>query len=349
MPLGRSYPTIHYCVGELAVCGLVGVIDFAGRVDLGRAEKARLSLRHRGPDAEGSWYDGKHVYLGHNRLSIIDLSEQANQPLFSRDKQVGIVFNGEIYNYRELRKSLAEGAFGTRSDTEVILQGYLKEGVRFFKKLRGIYAFAILDRRDQTRVVLARDPAGVKPLYVYQDREHRRLAFASEIKALKKLYGPWLTVNEVALKQFLNLGFVPEPFTAYNEIRALRPGHYLIWEQSGRAQMDAFLCYRYGGQNALTFEEISEQVDHLLRTAVRRNLIADVEVSVALSGGIDSALVYYHALRTTKDVQAITVSFTRDPDYDESGLSREYTGKLAGASNHKIVPLEAEVDLEAMK
>ncbi|MAV58484.1 MAG: asparagine synthetase B, partial [Candidatus Marinimicrobia bacterium] len=147
------------------MCGFVGIVDFSKEINMRKGQDALESLKHRGPDAQGSWSDGHHIYLGHNRLSIIDVSKKANQPFLSSKEDALIVFNGEIYNYKELRNQLSFDSFITNSDTETILEGYLEQGVEFFKKLRGIYAFVILDRRGPGQILMVRDPAGVKPLY----------------------------------------------------------------------------------------------------------------------------------------------------------------------------------------
>ena len=167
------------------MCGFLGIIDYKHQINLKRAQVALDTVKHRGPDAQNTWIDGNYIYFGHNRLSIIDVSKRANQPFLSSKQDALIVFNGEIYNYRELRGELSFNSFTTNSDTETILEGYLEKGVKFFQKLRGIYSFVILDRRNSDKIIMVRDPAGVKPLYY--TIQNQSLIFSSEIKAIKSL------------------------------------------------------------------------------------------------------------------------------------------------------------------
>jgi len=164
------------------MCGILGIVDLHGQLDLKRAKLAQQSIRHRGPDYQGHYTDSQGVFLGHNRLSIIDLSNEANQPFFSSHEQVAIILNGEIYNYRELRNELPAKRCRTQSDTEVVLEGFLIYEADFFKRLRGIYAFAIFDFRGPLKLTIARDPSGVKPLYYFLNND--QLILASEIKAI---------------------------------------------------------------------------------------------------------------------------------------------------------------------
>ena len=150
------------------MCGYVGICNLRKQIDQKDFNTSLNTIKHRGPDANDVWSsNNKNIFLGHNRLSIIDTSSSANQPFFSKDKQAIIVFNGEIYNYQLLKKEMGLNKFRTNSDTEVILEGYLEHGVEFFKKLRGIYSFVILDKRNGINFILVRDPAGIKPLYYH--------------------------------------------------------------------------------------------------------------------------------------------------------------------------------------
>ena len=150
------------------MCGFVGICSIRKQINIKNFNTSLNLIKHRGPDSSDVWSStNKTIFLGHNRLSIIDTSSLANQPFFSHDKQAIIVFNGEIYNYQLLKRELRFNKFRTNSDTEVILEGYLQHGVKFFKKLRGIYSFVILDKRNGIKFILARDPAGIKPLYYH--------------------------------------------------------------------------------------------------------------------------------------------------------------------------------------
>lgn len=307
-----------------------------------RGLHALSTIRHRGPDASGHWTDGKRFFLGHNRLSIIDLSEAANQPLFSACGQVAIVFNGEIYNYRSLRAELDPATLRTHSDTEVILEGYRQYGIEFFRKLRGIYAFAILDVRNTSRLVLARDPAGVKPLYFSTVGDE--IVFGSEIKAVESASSASFSWSVTALKHYLHLGYVPEPLTAWKEIQALRPGHVFLWEEGKGSQYIHFFQFDFEPGEKRNYRELIEETETRIRTAVRRNLEADVEVSLALSGGIDSSLIYYFASGIHPHIQALSVSFSRDAAYDESPLIKEIVRVVGG--KHKMLEPDTEVSLD---
>jgi asparagine synthase (glutamine-hydrolysing) len=298
-------------------------------------------IRHRGPDAS-SQLTTDAVYLGHNRLSIIDLSDAANQPLKAADEAAWIVYNGEIYNYRDL-KSKCTGRFRTSGDTEVLLRGYLEEGPEFFSRLRGIYAFAILDQRGpETQVVLGRDPAGVKPLYWF--RNAHLLAFASEIKALIPVVGCELTVDENVLKTYLNLGYCPEPHTIYKQIHALTPGHVLVAGADGVREM-SLVKYDFTRENELSVADNIERSEALINQAVKRNLVADVDVAVALSGGIDSSLIYATARQHDPGIQGLTVRFA-DSAYDESDVARQYARHVAG--QHEVLDIRADFSIDEL-
>src|SRR5262245_33738064 len=214
------------------MCGISGFLYFDGAPAQEQVIQDMTGvLHHRGPDAGGNFV-GAHVALGHRRLSIIDLSS-GQQPLFNEDGRVGITFNGEIYNYLDLRRGL-EGAhtFRTRSDTETIVHLYEQYPESFAAKLRGMFAFAIWDDARRT-MTLARDRVGKKPLYYYVDRE--KFVFASEIKAILKHPRLKLDIDDYAVSDYLSLGYVPAPKSIFRQIRKLRPGHYLTVSADARS------------------------------------------------------------------------------------------------------------------
>ncbi len=314
------------------MCGIFGFSSDSGihASNLGRLQKSLSTLAHRGPDHEAEYYDEK-VYLGHRRLSIIDLSAMANQPFKSFHERAWIIFNGEIYNYKELSRSLA--GLTTSSDTEVILEGYLQHGKSFFKNLRGIYAFAIYDCRTEPKLVLYRDLAGIKPLYFTFQKN--MFSFASEIKALKAFH-PSFTINESILKTYLALGFCLEPNTIYREVRAVEPGECLVYAVN-RCELKSELISRYDlkSENKNDFAQNVEKTKELLSAAVQRNLTSDVPISFSLSGGIDSSLVLAHS---KGDSQCLCVKFG-DQQYDESGIAQSYATRL----NKKLTVIPADV------
>ncbi len=267
-------------------------------------------MRPRGPDAKGLW-TGDGVVLGHRRLAILDLDARANQPMVSVDGRYTIVFNGEIYNFRELRRTLEAGgvAFHTTSDTEVLLALFAREGERMLPKLRGMFAFAIWDNKAR-ELFLARDPYGVKPLYYTQTNDG--LLFASQVKALLASGRASTECEPAGLAGFYLWGSVPEPWTLYRDVFALPAGH---WLRVRAGVPDAPICWhdirthwRDEGCNT-SAQELQEAVRKAVTDSVRAHLVADVPVSVFLSGGIDSAALAGLASGLGAQVEGITIGF----------------------------------------
>jgi len=325
------------------MCGFLGAVDFDKRLEVIQPllSKGLKAIAHRGPDSsKEELFD--NVYLGHNRLSIIDLSESGNQPMKSTNAEAYIIYNGEVYNYQELKKEFSGTKFNSNSDSEVVLEGYLREGTGFFKKLRGIYAFAIYDNRQAQKIILARDPSGIKPLYYFNKNNFH--IFGSEIKALLPSVRDKITINENVIKTFLNLGYCPEPNTVYNEIIALNPG--FVYEiQNEKKLKKCFKKYDFENENSSDIIRNTLDTEKYLERAVKRNLTSDVEVAVALSGGIDSSLIYAYANRSDSDIKGLTVKFD-DEEYDEGELSKVYSKTLNG--KHEFVDVESEMNLETL-
>jgi asparagine synthase (glutamine-hydrolysing) len=323
------------------MCGFIGTYSDKGDFNLQQCKQALNSISHRGPDNEGH-YISDGVFLGHRRLSIIDLSEDASQPFKAHNEEVFIVFNGEIYNYQELKSDLqAKVNFRSQSDTEVIVNGYLVYGIDFFSRLRGIYAFAIYDKPNK-KIFLVRDPSGVKPLYLYN--KDKNAIFSSEIKGIVSLVKNKLSTNDKVLKAYLNLGYCPEPYTIYNEISAVEPGKCIEISDKKSKEYN-ILSYNFSKQNNLPFRENLERVEEYFDLAVKRNLIADVKVSVALSGGIDSSLIYASALKNDQNLQGISVTFN-DKEYDESSTAKAYAESLSGKLD--VIKVNNEFSLETL-
>ncbi|UZR28737.1 asparagine synthase (glutamine-hydrolyzing) [Methylococcus mesophilus] len=295
------------------MCGIAGCIFTSNPAPVPAFEAVQRMvgvMRRRGPDAEGIW-PGEGVVLGHCRLAILDLDARANQPLLSNDGRYAIVFNGEIYNFRELRRSLeADGAtFRTASDTEVLLALFAREGERMLPKLRGMFAFGIWD--NQTReLFLARDPYGIKPLYY--TRTGQGLAFGSQVKAL--LASGFVSTEQepAGLAGFYLWGSVPEPWTLYRDVFALPAGH---WLRAREGMMDAPVCWHdirthwQMESSKTSASELRERVRQAVRDSVRAHLVADVPVSVFLSGGIDSGAIAGLAAEMGAQVEGITIGF----------------------------------------
>jgi asparagine synthase (glutamine-hydrolysing) len=311
------------------MCGFVGIFDFNFKLDVNKAKDALATIKHRGPDASNFFTDNQNYFIGHNRLSIIDLSEGANQPFISSDGKFFIMFNGEIYNYKELKESILL-PFLTNSDTEVILQGFLNEGVSFFKRLRGMYAF-VIGELGTNNFWIVRDPIGIKPLYIY--RSESCLITASEIKVITNYIGKSnLEINELAIKSYIHNGYVSEPDTVYSQIKALRPGVFMEFK-NGNFQEFTFFEFEFDGKNKKPDYNVLETA---LENAVKRNLVADIDISIALSGGIDSSLIYYLANQQQKGIKAVSVGM-KEKEFDETETSENYVNFLNGNITKTII------------
>jgi asparagine synthase (glutamine-hydrolysing) len=295
------------------MCGIAGFLLPPGVVEPSALDPVRrmtARMSRRGPDAEGFWAsDG--VVLGHRRLAILDLDARANQPMMSTDGRYTIVFNGEIYNFRELRRVLEiDGvAFRTTSDTEVLLALFAREGERMLPRLRGMFAFAIWDAQSR-ELFLARDPYGIKPLYYTRTKEG--LLFASQVKALLASGLVSKEQEPAGLVGFYLWGSVPEPWTLFRDVFALPAGHYL-WVRAGVPESpvcwnDIRAHWQKEGCN-VTAQELQERVRQAVNDSVRAHLVADVPVSVFLSGGVDSAAIAGVASGLGANVEGITIGF----------------------------------------
>ncbi len=287
--------------------------------DAGRARAMAASLAHRGPDGEGVFVE-EGAALAHRRLSIIDL-EGGKQPMTNEDGSLVIVFNGEIYNFLELRPGLerAGHAFRTRSDTEVLLHLYEELGEAMTERLNGMFAFAIWDRRKR-ELFLARDRFGKKPLYYLEDQGPYRFAFASEAKALLALPETGRAPDAASVAGFLAFGYVPEPRSIFGGIRKLPAGSSLLVRDADLRER------RYWrlefGERAQEWEETSAQIDSLASDAVRLRLVSDVPLGAFLSGGVDSsAVVAYMARHAPGRVRTFSIGFD-ERDYDETRYAR---------------------------
>jgi asparagine synthase (glutamine-hydrolysing) len=274
------------------MCGIAGKI---GRGPIAETEIRRMcdAIAHRGPDDWGRFVEGD-VGLGMRRLSIIDLAG-GHQPMFNEDESIVLVYNGEIYNHESLHTELvAKGhQFRTRSDTEVLVHLYEEEGERFLARLRGMFAFALWDRRKR-RLMLARDHFGQKPMFYTESP--KGFAFASEVKALLADDPSLATLSPFALDQYLTLRFVQPPETFFERVRALPPGHFMIRDESG-TRIERYWDLSFGPKWDYSEGDTLDRIDELLAEAVRLHLTSDVPVGAFLSGGLDSTLVASYAAR----------------------------------------------------
>ena len=291
------------------------------------------SIVHRGPDDEGIFLrDG--AGLGVRRLSVIDLPG-GHQPLFNEDKSVCVVFNGEIYNFLELRRDL-EGRghrFSTHTDTEVLVHLYEDMGRDLLQKLRGMFAFAIYDMRSR-RLLLARDRLGIKPLHYAIAGE--RLLFASEIKSIIGVAPELAIADQRALWEYFYFGYIPDPATAFVAIRKLAPGHILEFE-AGKIRIDKYWDLpAYGTHQPGSEAECLEELEHRLSDAVRSELVADVPLGVLLSGGTDSSTVVALMARvSSRPVQTFSIGF-QHVDFDEAPYARLVAQRF-GTDHHELI------------
>ena len=308
------------------MCGIAGIVGVAP--DPAVIERMVERLRHRGPDDHGIWRS-EDAQLGHARLAILDLSAAGHQPMV-RDQLV-ISYNGEVYNFRELRRQLP-GPFRSDCDTEVVLAAYAEHGERCLHRLRGMFAFAVWDARRH-RLFAARDRLGIKPLFYRQ--LPGGLAFASEIKALLELGRP--PVDASALRDYLSYRYVPAPKTVYAEIRELPPGHTLVWEAG--APLEIARWWEPAAAVTITdMDEAVQRLGRLLATAVPMHTLADVPVGVFLSGGIDSTTTVAFVDRPRTFTLGSEVGHR-----DEAPVAREVAAHF-GAEHHEL--LAEAVDLE---
>src|SRR5919107_819021 len=275
------------------MCGIAGKV---GQGRISEAEVLRMcdAIAHRGPDDWGTFVEG-NVGLGMRRLSIVEVAG-GPQPMSNEDGSVVVVFNGEIYNYPSLYQELAAKGhhFSTRTDTEVLVHLYEEHGEGLVERLRGMFAFALWDRKRQ-RLLLARDHFGQKPLFYTESAG--RLTFASEIKALLADDPSLAELSPRALDQYLTMRFVQPPETFFARVRALPPAHYMVWE-GGRFRIERYWDLSYGPKWAYSEAETLERIDELLAETVKLHLLSDVPVGAFLSGGLDSTLIASYAART---------------------------------------------------
>ncbi len=321
------------------MCGIAGFTHSDRGPHLERIWKITRALTHRGPDRQDVWESG-HVSLGAVRLKIIDL-EHGDQPMSSGDGDTVLVFNGEIYNHAELRREMEDlgHRFETRCDTEVVLRAFLEWDVRSFAKLRGMFAAAFWTE-SRRRLVLVRDRVGIKPLY-YRKRGGD-LYFGSEMKAI--LLHPELDrrLNPAALERYLSCNYIPGTATMVQGIEKLTPGHWLEWK-GGRASIEPYWKLEFKEDSRLDPVAAKEELDRLLRGAVKEHLISDAPLGVWSSGGLDSStILHYAAEESPARLKTFSVSF-RGRTFDEAAYFREVAERYQ--TDHHEFDLNPETDL----
>ena len=295
------------------MCGIAGVVSLIGeRPEPELLKRMTDAIAHRGPDGEG-WHIAGPVGLGNRRLAIIDLSEQGRQPMKNETGDVVVTYNGEIYNFRELRAELqALGhRFSSSTDTEVVVHAYEQWGDACVERFNGMFAFALSDARrgaEHARVLLARDRYGVKPLYYAATSE--RVSFGSEIKALLADPRQRTAVSDAALSEYFTFQNIFSDLTLFDGIKLLPPGHIMTIDVPARAvQTRCYWDYQFKDATSSTFEAASEELRSLLERAIKRQLVSDVPVGSYLSGGMDSSSIVAVAARSIPRVQTFTGGF----------------------------------------
>ena len=319
------------------MCGINGVIYKNNQsVKADRLEKMNKTLNYRGPDDHGIYLQ-EHIGLGHTRLSILDLSSAGHQPMIYEEKV--IVYNGEVYNFKEIRNTLmGKGmVFDSESDTEVILKAYAFYGIEFVKQLNGMFSLAIFDPQKE-KIFLIRDRYGIKPLYLYEDAE--TIIFSSEIKSILTQEVK-VSIDKAAVEEYFQFHYIRHPLTPYNEIKKVEPGYiYEIDVHSFKIQKIQYYDIDPVPDTAISFETASEKCEEILADSVKKRMISDVEVGLFLSGGVDSSLITALAAECTeKKLKTFSIAFNGVSGFfDES----EYALKIAEqyGTDHKVLYMD---------
>ncbi len=302
------------------MCGITGIFAFnlVGKFNKVNVAAATQRLEQRGPDNQNI-YNDNWVALGHRRLSIIDTSSVAHQPMWDSNERYCIVFNGEIFNYRELRARLErEGVqFNSQSDTEVLLNLYIREKEQCLQKLNGFFAFCIYDKEEQT-FFIARDRYGVKPLLYVFDED--KFLFASEMKSIIQ-YGIDKTIDYTALHTYLQLNYIPAPNTIFKHVKKLLPGHYLTIVNC-QLTINNYYDIPSEENKTISYDNAKEKLKELLDASVQRRLISDVPLGAFLSGGIDSSVITALASKHKPDLHTFSIGFKDEKFFDETHYAK---------------------------
>lgn len=318
------------------MCGIAGAFSKTA-IRREALQCATDVMEHRGPDSGGYYTDDTgRIFFGHRRLSIIDLSSVANQPMYSADGRYVMVYNGEVYNFNELRAKLPYLQWKTHSDTEVILELFARYGTESFQWLNGMFSIVIHDKQEQ-KLYISRDQIGIKPLFYYKDEQC--FVFASELKVIANYFQAdqrKLSVNHTAIPYFLHLGFIPEPLTIYKDVHKFPAAHYAVLNIAG-GKLDIKPYWRpedHYLKNPITDERTAlEQYRKVLFESVESQMISDVPLGTFLSGGIDSSLVTAVASKiSSQKINTFSIGFN-EAKYDESAYAAAVADHL-GTNHH---------------
>ncbi|MBI4830526.1 MAG: asparagine synthase (glutamine-hydrolyzing), partial [Candidatus Lindowbacteria bacterium] len=319
------------------MCGIAGILNFdRAPVDARAIEKMTHSLRHRGPDFEDRYVKGS-MGFGHTRLSIIDLSSAGNQPMATDDKNFWIVYNGELYNYKDIKAELSREGYSFRSDTdtEVVLKSYQHWGPKCLDRFNGMFAFAVWDEAEQT-LFLARDRMGEKPLYYWQSGT--AFAFASEIKALLQHDAVKREIDFSSFDNYLTLRYVPGPNTIFKNIQKLPPAHYMLVRDS-KVETKRYWDFEFVVDSGRTEQEWEEEFYDLLKDSVKRRLMSDVPLGVFLSGGVDSTMIT-GLMRQLEQNPINTFSVGFETEVDERPVARAVSEHFGTTHREFVVNAE---------
>jgi asparagine synthase (glutamine-hydrolysing) len=303
------------------MCGITGIFAFnlVGKFNKIHVTNATMVLEKRGPDFQDIYLD-EWIGLGHRRLSIIDTTSVSNQPMWDDTKRYCIIFNGEIFNYRELRTMLEHKGVGFRTtgDTEVLLKLYINDGEGCLSRLNGFFSFCIYDREKQTFFV-ARDRYGIKPLYYVFDED--KFIFASEMKSIIQ-YGIERTLDYESLYTYLQLNYIPAPDTIFLNVKKLLPGHYITVQRERMSVHQWYTLPTREETHEIPYSEAKKKLAELLEQSVQRRLISDVPLGAFLSGGIDSSVITALAKRHKSDLHTFSIGFRDEKFFDETHYAK---------------------------
>ena len=323
------------------MCGIAGIINFGSTIDNYEniTETFHRNLKHRGPDANGYYLSSSsNALLCHTRLSIIDISDNANQPIESYDKRFNIIFNGEIYNYRELKKVIYQKyKIDTNSDTEILLYMYIEYGLECFKYISGMFSFAIWDNVKE-EIIIARDSFGIKPLYY--NFINNKLSFCSELKALMQSKQFNYELNYEAINSYLLSGYFHEPNTIINNIYQLESGHCIVFNKNSFSKIDYTENNVIKNNKNINKEETLEIVKDSFTKSIKHHLESDVPIGIFLSGGIDSTSVLSVASQFS-EVNTLSIGF-EEKKWDESHISKNIA-KYYKSNHHELIIKEDDL------
>ncbi len=326
------------------MCGIAG---FKGQGNIENIESMINTLKHRGPDDTGISIDGD-MFFAQSRLSILDLSALGHQPMSDSSESVNIIFNGEIYNFKEIRRELENKnyKFKSNSDTEVIIYSYIEYGLKCFSMFEGMFAIAIHDKRSGD-LILSRDRMGKKPLYYFI--KNKNIVFGSELKAIKKHPLFIKKISDIGLKLYLKHDYIPTPLTIYEDVYKLEPGSYLVFDKENKVHTEKFwdLNIKENINKDKNLRHYVEEFDNIFLQSIKRRMISDVPLGIFLSGGIDSSLIALYAIKLVKnpkDIKTFSIGF-ENKSFDETNFANEVATVLGTDHYSRIVKQDEVINI----